>query len=74
MPIALMKSLIEIYVPDNGLVLDPFMGTGTTGLAAIEAGRRFIGIEINQYYVDIAARRRFEEKFMQERPAHLMAV
>ena len=68
-----MKWLIEIYVPDNGLVLDPFMGTGTTGLAAIEAGRRFVGIEINQYYVDIA-RRRFEEKFMQERPAHLKAA
>ena len=60
-PIALMKWLIEIFAPDAGIVLDPFMGTGTTGLAALEAGRRFLGIEQNADYVAIA-RQRFEEK------------
>jgi site-specific DNA-methyltransferase (adenine-specific) len=59
-PIALMKWLIGIYVPDNGIVLDPFMGSGTTGLAAIEAGCRFVGIDISPHYVQIA-RRRFED-------------
>jgi site-specific DNA-methyltransferase (adenine-specific) len=50
-PIALMKWLIEIFAPDNGIVLDPFMGTG---LAALQAGRRFVGIEMSQHYINIA--------------------
>ena len=38
-------------------ILDPFMGSGTTGVAAVNMGRRFIGIEIEPKYFDIAARR-----------------
>ena len=38
-------------------VLDPFMGSGTTGVAAVRLGRRFIGIEIEPKYFDIACRR-----------------
>jgi site-specific DNA-methyltransferase (adenine-specific) len=59
-PIALMRWLIKIYSPRTGLVLDPFMGSGSTGLAAVLSGRSFLGIDINQDYVGIA-KRRFEE-------------
>jgi site-specific DNA-methyltransferase (adenine-specific) len=56
-----MQWLIEIYVPDNVIVIDPFMRTGTTGIASLDSGRRFVGIEIDQHYVDIA-RKRFQKK------------
>lgn len=41
----------------KGVVLDPFMGSGTTGVAAVKLGRKFIGIEIEPKYFDIALRR-----------------
>jgi site-specific DNA-methyltransferase (adenine-specific) len=59
-PIALMRWLIKIYSPRTGLVLDPFMGSGSSGLATVLSGRSFVGIDINQDYVGIA-KRRFEE-------------
>ena len=46
----------RVSLPDE-LVLDPFMGSGTTGVAAVKLGRRFIGIEIDPRYFDIACRR-----------------
>lgn len=56
-PIALMSRLLEV-VSDNGdLVLDPFMGSGSTLLAAKNLGRRAIGIEIEERYCEIAAER-----------------
>lgn len=42
------------WTNEGDVVLDPFMGSGTTALAAIKLNRRFIGIEMNQDYVDIA--------------------
>ena len=56
-PIALMKKLIEIHSKPNDLILDPFCGSGTTCVAAKALGRRFIGIDTEQKYVDIANRR-----------------
>ena len=50
----------------DGLVLDPFMGSGTTGLACIRTGRKFIGIEIDEHYFNIA-RRRLENELAQGR-------
>ncbi len=56
-PIEVMKWCIE-QLPDNAsTILDPFMGSGTTGVAAVKLGRRFIGIEIEPRYFDIARRR-----------------
>jgi len=43
--------------PTGGVVLDPFMGSGTTGIAAVLEGRDFIGIELNAEYLEIAERR-----------------
>ena len=54
-PIALMKWCIEQV--DGRAILDPFMGSGTTGVAAVKLGRRFTGIEIDPGYFDIACRR-----------------
>ena len=57
-PVALMRYLCRITkTPTGGTVEDPFMGSGTTGVAAIKEGRRFIGIELDPEYFDIAVRR-----------------
>lgn len=44
-PLSLMKALVEDFTQRGDLVLDPFMGSGTTGVACLELGRRFVGIE-----------------------------
>jgi site-specific DNA-methyltransferase (adenine-specific) len=56
-PLSLMKYLILTYSNVNQIIIDPFMGSGTTGVACVELGRRFIGIEINEKYFDIACKR-----------------
>lgn len=56
-PQALMRWLCRLVTPPDGLVLDPFLGSGSTGLAAMSEGFRFIGIELNPEYVAIAERR-----------------
>ena len=56
-PIPLMEWLIELVSNTGDLVLDPFMGTGTTGLAAKQTGRDFIGVEIDPKYYQIAQER-----------------
>jgi hypothetical protein len=55
-PVGLMASLIEKCDP-CWTILDPFMGSGTTGVAAVKLGRKFTGIEIEPRYFDIACRR-----------------
>lgn len=54
-PLDLMRKIVRNVSGDT--ICDPYMGTGTTGVAAIEHGRRFIGIEIQPVYFDIACRR-----------------
>ena len=56
-PIALMRYMIRLVVPRGAVVLDPFMGSGSTGCAAMVEGMQFIGIDITPEYVDIARRR-----------------
>ena len=56
-PIEIPRRLITSSVPPGGTVLDPFAGSGTTGVAALRMGRKFIGIELNPEYCEIAARR-----------------
>jgi site-specific DNA-methyltransferase (adenine-specific) len=56
-PIALMQWCIEHLRGDATTILDPFMGSGTTGVAAVKLGRKFIGIEIEPKYFDIACKR-----------------
>jgi DNA modification methylase len=56
-PIALMRWLVRLITPPNGVVLDPFCGSGTTGIAAVLEKRQFIGIEENAEYAEIAEKR-----------------
>jgi site-specific DNA-methyltransferase (adenine-specific) len=55
-PTALMEELVRPVTP-GGTILDPFAGSGTTGVAAVLSGRRFIGVEREAAYVEIAHRR-----------------
>jgi len=56
-PVALMKYLIKLVTPKGGTVLDPFTGSGSTGMAAVELGYDFIGCELDPTYVEIANKR-----------------
>jgi len=56
-PIGLLKKLIDGLTQPNALVLDPFMGSGSTGLACKELGRSFIGIELDPTYFNVAQSR-----------------
>lgn len=55
-PLSVMRDLVKI-APPGGVVLDLFMGSGTTGVACMAEGRRFIGSELTEHYADVAARR-----------------
>lgn len=56
-PIALMLELLADFTDPGDVILDPFCGSGTTGVACLRHGRRFIGIEMNEAYADIARER-----------------
>lgn len=56
-PVELMKYLIKLVTPPNGKVLDPFNGSGSTGMAAVELGHEYIGIEQDEKYCEISRRR-----------------
>ncbi len=57
-PVGLMEKLVRVSIDKEGAVtLDPFMGSGTTGVACVKLGRKFIGIELEPRYFDIACRR-----------------
>jgi len=55
-PLSVMRGLVKI-VPEGGVVLDPFAGSGTTGVAAVLEHRRFIGVELTEHYAAVAAAR-----------------
>ena len=56
-PVSLMLELVDLFTFSGDTVLDPFMGSGTTGIACAKAGRHFIGIEEKEKYFDLACRR-----------------
>jgi len=56
-PVHLMSWLVRLVTPKNGLILDPFTGSGTTGVACKKLNRQFVGIEMNKEYCDIANKR-----------------
>lgn len=62
-PLKLIKWCLS-FLPDSETILDPFMGSGTTGVACVEMGRKFTGIELDEKYFDIA-RKRIEDAYKQ---------
>jgi DNA modification methylase len=56
-PVELPRRLIELFSFAGDVVLDPFMGSGSTAVAAVSTGRRFVGYEIDAGYVDLARER-----------------
>lgn len=61
MPLSVMQNVIGI-LPDDYIIVDPFMGSGTTGVACRQLNRKFIGIELDKEYYDIACKRISEVK------------
>lgn len=60
-PLGIMEKYIAVLTPPNQIVCDPFMGSGTTGVACMRLGRGFIGVEKERKYFDIAVKRIQEE-------------
>ena len=56
-PIRLMVEIVRLFTNEGDVVLDPFMGSGTTGVVCAKLGRKFIGIELEPKYFDIACER-----------------
>lgn len=66
-PLELMYRIIKAASNPGDLVLDPFMGSGTTGVAAVDLGRRFIGIDIEEEYANLALKRIKNALFQEEK-------
>lgn len=56
MPVDVMRRVVGI-IPQEYVIVDPFMGSGTTALACIKEKRQFIGFELNKEYFDLASKR-----------------
>jgi modification methylase len=69
MPIKIAHKLVALCCVPGGVVLDPFCGNATTGIAANRIGRRFIGIEIDPKYADGARRRLANDGLLLNQPA-----
>jgi len=53
-PIALLRQLLRVVSPEGGVIVDPFCGSGSLGVAAMMEGRRFVGIEADERFADVA--------------------
>ena len=62
-PLPALSLILTTSTKEEDVILDPFMGSGTTGVVAKRLGRQFIGIEENEEYYEIAKRRIENEKF-----------
>lgn len=65
-PVNLISHLIRLFTQENAIVLDPFMGSGTTAVACVQTKRNYIGFDINQEYIDITERRVGEARILLE--------
>ena len=62
-PLNIVQNLITNSTQEGGVVLDPFMGSGTTAVACIRTGRKYIGFELNPEYYDVCRKRIIEEEY-----------
>jgi site-specific DNA-methyltransferase (adenine-specific) len=56
-PVQLMSHLIKLFTKEDAIVLDPFMGSGTTAVACVQSKRKYIGFDINVEYIKITEKR-----------------
>jgi site-specific DNA-methyltransferase (adenine-specific) len=56
-PVSLLERIVEASTPEDALVLDPFNGSGTTGVAALKLGRRYVGIDLDANYLELSKKR-----------------
>lgn len=56
-PIDLMRYLVRVYAPENGLVLDPYSGSGSTGIGCLAENKSYIGIELSEHYAEVSRTR-----------------
>ena len=56
-PVKVLEHIIQLASQKGGLVYDPFMGVGSTGVAALQLGRKFLGVDLDEQYVAAAAKR-----------------
>ncbi|WP_342375096.1 site-specific DNA-methyltransferase [Myxococcus stipitatus] len=56
-PVALLERIIEASTPEDALILDPFNGSGTTGVAALKLNRRYVGIDMDEKYLELSEKR-----------------
>jgi site-specific DNA-methyltransferase (adenine-specific) len=56
-PVELPRRLIELYTFEGDLILDPFLGSGSTAVAAVETGRHYVGYDLSKEYIDLAEKR-----------------
>lgn len=59
-PLSLMQWVLNNYTNEGDTIFDPFMGSGTTGVACVQTGRNFIGCEISEEYFNVAKKRIYE--------------
>ena len=65
-PVKLMELLISLVTKENAIILDPFVGSGTTCVAAKNINRHYIGIDIDENNINIAAKRILDECYQLE--------
>ena len=65
-PVALLEYLIKTYTNENEIVLDNCMGSGSTGVACVNTNRKFIGIELDDTYFEIAKERINKANYIQD--------
>lgn len=73
-PLSLLSRIIMASVPEDGWVLDPFCGSGTTGIAASLLGRRFLGIDMETAFLEMAKARREELEDVEVRQTYMMKI
>ena len=73
-PLSLLSRIIMASVPEDGWVLDPFCGSGTTGIAASLLGRRFLGIDMETAFLEMAKARREELEDAEVRQTYMMKI
>jgi len=56
-PVSLICHLVKLFTKENAIVLDPFMGSGTTAVACVQSKRRYVGFDINKEYINITEKR-----------------